>query len=906
MGNDNLNNNNNNTEDFGEFEDISSGNRLPFDDDDVNLYTGEAQQEGVSLNSFLEDEEGKGGKSGAKKEKKKKENIINEDESKAVRIFKRIARVCLVTLLIGVITLGIIIGTGLTALSVLEGQGAFDLEEVDLNEALDFTTTIYAKNEDGEYEEYQRLHGKYNRIWVSIEDIPDMLENSFIAIEDKRFRTHAGVDWKRTASAFINSFINVYGGRQGGSTITQQLVKNITEDNDISAMRKVREIMRARYLEENYSKDSILEWYLNTIPMGNGLYGVESAANYYFGKTVSELTIHECASLASITNIPESYRPDLKENEENHLSRRNLILNEMYTQKYITKEEYEKAKEAKLKVTADEGALIPEETVNSYFVDAIIEDVIDMLVEEKGYDVDVAEREVYSGGYKIYATIDLDIQKTLDKVYKDESYFDSPTTQTEVEDPETGEKKMATVTPNSSMTIMDYEGHVVGIVGGKGVKEKNRSLNRATQSPRQIGSTMKPIGVYALALEYNEITYSSLVNDRKMKWGNPTVEGGTWPSNYPGEPYEGKVTVEKALYRSKNCPPVYILRELIGNGSDDYSIENNGLDISYDFLTKKLGFKHLNVSGDRNFSSLCLGGCAYGATTKELAAAYAVFGNQGNYYKPTTYTVIYDQFGNVVDDTTKDKPIAAISEDTATVMNRLLRQVVEHSNGTGTAAAIDGFDVFAKTGTTSDYHDLLFAGGTPHYVAACWFGYDENLSMNNSNGREALYIWHDVMEEIHKDLPEKEFEYSDLAEKMKFCQSSGLIASSRCKSTGTGWYRADNIPETCTECKKVKKKNKDKDKDKDKEEDKDKDKENDKDKDSSKQEDTSSKKTESKKPSSSSSGAASSSPSSTSSQSTSTEAVTSKPVESEATVSSEATSTLVESQTQSSSSGTTE
>lgn len=789
------NNPNKNTGGFGEFEDISSASGKAHDD--VNLYTGESQQEGVSLSSFLNEANDK---PKSRRAAKKEKESVAADKKQSVfgSIVKGTVRVILSLVLIGVIVCGIGVGGVVAWLSNEEAKGSFDMTEYDLNSTLDFTTTIYAKNSKGDYVEYDRLHGKYNRIWVSGEDIPDMLENAYIAIEDKRFRTHAGVDWKRTVSAFINSFVNIYGGRQGGSTITQQLVKNITMDNDISSMRKVREIMRARYLEDNYSKDSILEWYLNTIPMGTGIYGVEVAANYYFGKSVNDLTIAECASLASITNIPESYRPDLEENEERHLERRNLILKEMHDQKYITDSEYEKAVDTKLKVVADKTALNIEDNNNSYFTDAVIEDVIDMLVKEKGYDTDVAAEEVYNGGYKIYSTINVDVQKALDKVYNDETYFDYPVSTVDGE-----------TTPQSSMTVMDYEGHIVGIVGGKGKKEGARTINRATL-PRQIGSCMKPLGVYSLAMEYNEITYSSMVADYQMSWSDPSIEGGKWPNNYDFS-YTGECTVEYAIYHSVNCTPVYILRNLIGNEADNYSKANNGIEISYDFLTTKLGFKHFS-DDDKNFSSLCLGGCARGATSVEMAAAYAVFGNLGYYYEPKTYTIIYDQFDNVVHDAEKEKPISAISEDTATVMNHLLQQVVK--KGTGGGARLSNFDVYAKTGTTTDSQDLWFAGGTPHYVAACWYGFDEPAKYSPNGmvgaGSSAQKIWHDVMEEIHEDLPEKEFEDSDYAEKLKFCTKTGLIATSKCKKTSTGWYRSENIPDSCDECKNTKK---DKDKD---------------------------------------------------------------------------------------------
>ena len=801
---------NNGRNEHNEFEDLMSSATPSNNQEDVNVYTGEGHNEGqVSLSSFLTEEKEETKNSFKnfipffnKKDKKPKTDIksLNKKE-KNQYILKRIGRIALTVLLIGVITCGIGVGTVVAWLSSEDAKGTFDMTGYDLESSLNFATTIYVKDKSGNYVEYDRLHGEFNRIWVSGDQVPDMLENAFIAIEDKRFRDHTGVDWTRTAFAFINSFINIRS-QQGGSTITQQLVKNITMDNDVSAMRKVREIMRARYLENNYSKDSILEWYLNTIPMGTGIYGVEVAANYYFGKTCNDLTIAECASLASITQSPENHRPDLEANYDSHMSRRNTVLKYMHDQKYITDEEYEEAKETELKVVANKKVLAAEENDNSDFVDALIEDVVQMLVKEKGYDEDAAEAEIYNGGYKIYSTLNPDVQKALEKTYKNKSYFSAPVSATN-----------GKTTPQSCMTIMDYEGHIVGIVGGKGKREGSRLLNRATSSPRQIGSSMKPIGVYSVAMEYNEITYSSMVSDKQMSWSDPSIKGG-WPNNYDFS-YRGKNSVEYAIYHSVNTTPVYILRNLIGNGEDHYYNHNNGIEISYDFLTTKLGLKHLTET-DKNFASLCLGGCEYGATSEEMAAAYAVFGNLGYYYEPTTYTVIYDQFNNVIDDTTKNKPIVALSEDTATVMNKLLQTVV--NKGTGYGAKISGFDTFAKTGTTTDSQDLWFVGGTPYYVASCWYGFDnpQKYSPNGMSGYfsdgtsvsgAALRIWRTVMSEIHEDLPEKEFADSNYAEKLKYCTSTGLIASKGCKSA-VGWYRADNIPETCTKCK-AKDKNKD-------------------------------------------------------------------------------------------------
>ncbi len=839
--------------------DISS--RSQAEEEEVNLYTGgnEGDAGQVSLASFLEDDETSNSKKKSVKQNAKHENLSKNEKTKVV--LKRIGKIALTCMLIFVITAAIGIGTGVVWLMSEEASGKFNMDEYDLESSLDFTTTIYVQNDEGEYVPYEHLHGEFNRIWVDIDDIPQNLENAFIAIEDKRFREHSGVDWKRTAYAFINSFLNV-SGRQGGSTITQQLVKNLTGDNEISARRKVDEIMKARYLEENYSKDSILEWYLNTIPMGTGLYGVEVAANYYFGKTCQELSIAECASLASITQNPESHRPDLEANEKAHLSRRNTVLEYMYDQEFITEKQYEKAVATKLKVVGENAA--KKEKQNSDFETALIEEVIEMLVTKKKYDKNAAEMEFYNGGYKIYSTLKPEVQKALEEVYSDESYFSYPLS-----------AKDGKSTPQSCMTITDYEGHIVGIIGGKGDRsEGERILNRAISSPRQIGSCMKPIGVYALGIDRKAINYSSFISDRQLSWNDPSIEG-RWPNNWDFA-YIGNVSVEYAIYHSVNCSPVYVLRELIGDKVA--SGANSGLTISYEFLKNKLGLSHL-VEQDKTFSSLCLGGCAYGATSTEMAAAYSVFGNLGKYYKPTTYTVIKDQFDNVIDDNTNRDPTIAIREGSATVMNHLLRSVVS-SKGTGAGAKVKGFDTFAKTGTTSDSQDLWFCGGTPYYVGATWYGFD-NPGEDSPNGMigtsaEAKNIWKAVMDKIHEDLPEKEFVDSEYAEELKYCVDTGKIATKYCKKKAKGWYRTDDIPETCDRHKKGKG---DKDKDKDEENEK---------TESESDNTTSSEATSSNKKPSSSASASSGSQSVSSAVSSKEETVSSAPAE---TTSSEATST---------------
>lgn len=604
------------------------------------------------------------------------------------------------------------------------------------NMEINMTSVIYVRNEKDEWEEYQRLHGSENRIWVGIDKVPEQLKDAFIAIEDQRFESHSGVDWKRTAHATVNELgkklFNRGSSQFGGSTITQQLIKNITSDNDKSALRKFREIVRAVLIEKQLSKTEILEAYLNTISLGNGICGVQVASNYYFNKDVSELNLTECAALAAITKNPSKYNP-VSDPEENK-QRRETVLDKMLELEKITYEEYDKAYNTPL-VLDDSQEDDYEADINSYFVDTLIDQVIDELAEKYNLSSSVASAMFYNGGFKIYSTLNPDIQSEMEKVYNDvDKYFKQTVT-----NPTTKEKQHA----QSAMTVMDYSGHIVGIVGGAGEKTTNRGLNRAYSSPRQPGSTMKPIGVYALAVEKDIVNYTSSVLDKPIK--NYFPDGKSGPEEWYGY-YKGTVRLNYAIRKSMNTVPVRLLQEV-------------GIDASYDFLVNKLNCKHL-IEADKNLSALALGGTHYGLTTTESAAAYAIFGNQGMYYKPTTYYKIERANGEVVleHDTVGTR---AITPATATVMNHLLQEVVYGSEGTG--GYIAGFNrklkAYAKTGTSSESNDLWMVAGTPYYVGSVWYGFDFNHEISNS--RAAAIIWKTVMTAVHKELPKKEFEDSE-------------------------------------------------------------------------------------------------------------------------------------------------
>ncbi len=690
--------------------------------------------------------------------------LTKETKAKIKHYSKIAGKAFLSLMLIGVITGCLVVG----AFAIYVFNYVDDTVHEDLDEmSLGFTTTIYAPDtKTGEFVEYKRLHGEENRIWVEFDKMPEDLKNAFVAIEDKRFRQHQGVDWKRTVAAFANMFVDLYSSNQGGSTITQQLVKNITGDNKQTPMRKIREIMRARYLESEYHKDTILECYLNTISLGGGICGVEVAANYYFGKTTDELTLVECAAIASLAKEPEKYRPD--KNPEYNKERRINVLYQMMDQGYISEEVYREAKEVDLEIVADENARNVN-TVNSFFIDTLIDEMVDRLVSEYGMDESYASKNIYNGGYKIYCTVNPEIQNILEEEYSNiEKYF-------YLKSKKNGKRVQ------SAFTIMDYEGHIVGIIGGSGEKTTNRGLNRATMTQRQPGSTMKPLAAYSQAIQKSLINYSTIMEDSPLDRYYP--DGSPGPAN-SYDRYDGNMTVAEALERSTNTIPCKLVKQM-------------GVESTYYFLDDNFGVDNLLGAQDMNLSSLGLGGTVKGISTTQSAAAFAVFGNLGMYYEPTTFTLVTDQHGKVILE--QNNGVASLDENTATIMNHLLQNVVYGEKGTAKeiASFSETIKCYAKTGTSSDVYDSWLAGGTPYYVGSCWFGYDNQEKLNNS--RLAKNMWKTVMQRIHKDLEVKEFTDSEFVYHRYYCKSTGLLATDLCENKAEGWYKSNiALPSACT------------------------------------------------------------------------------------------------------------
>lgn len=655
----------------------------------------------------------------------------------------------------------------------VNGDRLIDLEFYKQNQ--DQTTIIYANDAENNPVELARLHGAQNRVWVSKDNMSEWMGKAFVSLEDKRFEKHNGVDWVRTILGVAKSKF-----KQGGSTITQQLIKNLTGESGRTVNRKYNEILSALNLEKYYDKDVILEAYLNTAYLSHGCYGVKTAAETYFGKDVSELNLAECASLAAITQSPGEYDPLW--NPENNKKRQEYCLRSMLEQKVITQEQYDEAVAYELIFTNSEKYVEKEDNsdkdtavdneIQSYYVDYVISSVIKDL-KAAGYSHYEATKMIYSGGLRIYSAVDTKVQDILEDVYVHRTNFPSERVSS-VEDQ-----------AQSAMTIMDYSGRVVAIVGGAGEKTENRSNNRAVSAARQPGSSIKPLSVYAPGIEENYITWSSKIKNYGITW-----KGKIWPTNYGGDPGSPNsfLTVQYALAISYNTVPAQLLMMM-------------GFKTSYSYLTEKFHISTLNPDIDSQApSAMATGGTNGGITTLEMAAAYASFGNGGKYYKPYCYYKVTDSTGENVILQNNPEGEQIISPESAYVMNELMRTVVTSSYGTGRNYGVKGFTTYMKTGTTTDNFDKWCIAGTPYYVAAVWFGYDYNKEIKAS-GNPAGLIYKTVMDRVHKGLAVKSFEqYTDQVVQKAYCTSSGLLAGSGCTSKAMGWYKLSNLPGVCASC----------------------------------------------------------------------------------------------------------
>ena len=634
--------------------------------------------------------------------------------------------------------------------------------EVDMSmfgtEILDSTTRFYLLGADGEPEELEEtLRGSRKILYSHYDEIPQNLKDAFVAIEDKRFFEHNGVDILRTVRAAAN-YVFGFDERFGASTITQQLIKNVSGKDEITAERKIQEILWAFDLEKKMSKEEILENYLNVINLSQGCYGVGAAADIYFSKNVSDLTLAESASIAAITNSPTYYNPI--KNPDNNRDRRDLILGEMLAQGFIEESEYAEAVGGEVSLNVNETALA--EITNSWYIDMVVDDVVADLVSQYGMSYETAARTVYNGGLRIVTAMNKTVQNTLEKYYSNLSNF------------KYGGKAMA----ESAMIVIDpHSGNILGVVGAIGDKEGNRIQSFATDSKRPSGSVIKPLSVYAPALEKGIADYASVYDDVPIEFIKLNNGYKLWPQN-ANLVYNGLVNVNYALKNSLNTVALKVLYEVgVGN--------------SFDFLKNKLGMKSL-IDGevtpagyltDKAPAALALGQMNYGVTLRELTEAYSIFANGGQTSRGRSYISVSDSKGRVLLDNSEHHEYA-ISPENAFIMTKMLQNVI--TTGTARAITLDNMvPVAGKTGTTQNDCDKWFVAYTPYCLGGVWYGYEYPVPIGKNEKNAYLEIWNDVMTELHKSyfIPtygRKSFDENQNVTRVTYCKDSGKLMTSAC------------------------------------------------------------------------------------------------------------------------------
>ncbi len=636
--------------------------------------------------------------------------------------------------------------------------------------------------------------GSEYRIWATADEIPDNLAHAYVAVEDARFYTHNGIDIKRIAGAFVSNLRNE--STQGGSTITQQLVKNCLLTNEVSYKRKLQEAYMAVEMEKEYSKDQILEWYLNIVPLGGSNYGVKAAAKDYYDKDLSELTLRECASLAAITRNPSRYNPRRcyygGGTPSTLNDRTDYVLKCMYENNFITKLEYEQALKDVLRV-------VETSTVNDLYdmpsaVETVLDDVVNELLEHRNMENTTANRkvirsEIQTGGYNIYTTIDPVVQNIAEDVLY--TWEDYPA----LADPNDAySQSTQSEQPQCACVIYDFtQGEVRAVVGSRTPQTQKLVLNRATSANMPVGSSIKPLAVYgpALDLGYSPGAVSSNLPLPIEGW----VSGKGYPSNSSSKQYTGMVTLRAGMRASLNIVAANTL------------VSKVGVQTSVDYL-KALGVdeSHINADG----SGLALG--SSGITVEEMAEAYGTVANGGVYQKPLTFTKITDADGNIILDLKAEQASSrrqVFKASTAYMLIDMLEDAVQH--GTGTSAKIKGMTVGGKTGTHTDCKSVFFAGMTPYYSCALWVGSDDFKSLYSgaTGGKDAAPIWQEIMSRIvttyeQEDKPIFDADPEELGlVKVELCSLTGKLCTDACRADTdypptTDWCLAENVPtETC-------------------------------------------------------------------------------------------------------------
>lgn len=688
---------------------------------------------------------------------------INEkSESGAKRFFKGLCKflltaftICFVALFIAGISLSIYIFT------LASEPTGIDLKAKSLNQ----TSFIYIKDDEtGEFKEYQTLYSTENRIWVDNQDIPQAMKDAVVAIEDKRFYEHNGVDWARTLSAVVN--LATGEDTYGGSTITQQLIKNITDDNEVSINRKLREICKALKLEDEYTKDQILEAYLNVVNFGNNCQGVESAAQLYFDKSIKDCSIAECAAIAGITQNPSLWNPLVY--PDNNKRRREIVINEMYDQDKITKSEYDNAMKESANMTFVGFKNTKEDDddddyVQNWYIDQVFYDLREDLALYYNISEEAASEKLYTEGLKIYCAMDEKMQSYMEEAAQsvDKSYdYDL----------------------QIGSVLMGFDGRVIATVGSSKKKTQALEWDRATHSKLQPGSSIKPVIVYPYAIDNKLLYYSSVVKDEPVdNWKDQNGQLVSGPNNaYYG--YKGDMLLPDAIEWSSNATAVQTMN-LIGGPS-----------VAYEQAVTKMGFKSLSEQDTQNTGALSMGGMNGGVSVREMAAAYNYLGNGGLYYEPYTYYYVTDSEDNIIIDNREAVPKQAYSAETASIMNRLLSYNVTNSAHTNAQyARISGWDIIGKTGTTDEDKDSWFCGLSPYAAMATWCGFDKPASISNTSTSARFFS--NVMAKYLEDKEQKEYNISPNLVEAQYNPYNGLIVTTNSPvGKYIGYYTEDNMP----------------------------------------------------------------------------------------------------------------
>lgn len=703
------------------------------------------------------------------KKVKNTKKVNNKNNTKKKEMWKKIIMVIIVL---------IIVLAGIGAGLIFGMAGKYAITKKDL--IIDYSNSTVV---DSDGNVLAVLSGKENRKILSKSEMGEYLPKAFVAIEDKRFYSHNGVDISRTGHAIV-SFLFHKGESSvgGGSTLTQQLVKNITNEKDDSgvkgAIRKIKEMVRARQVEKILSKDQILELYMNIIYLGGNVNGVGMASEYYFSKTPTELSLAESAFIAGVTHSPNGYNPFVDEPKTEKINKRTkTVLKQMVDQGKITKDEYNSAiEEVDKGLNFKKGTIIDKASYSSH-TEALIKQVINQLVTDKGMDKEYAETYLYSSGLKIYSTEVASIQEKLEDEYSKSKYQVKTTVEKKVD----GELKKVKEAAQSATVVIDQSnGYVVGAVGVLGEKEAGK-LNRVNQIVRQPGSSIKPIAVYGPALQEGTINAASVYDDVPLKYG-------TWTPGNSYSGFKGLSNMRQAVRISQNTIAIQVLEDLTPAKSIEY--------------LQKLGVTSMDPDKD-NSLPLALGGISKGISPLQMAGAYAAIANDGEYITPTFYTKVVDENGNTVLEAEQPKT-RVFSVENAYILKQLLTEPTK-SGGTASACKISGMETAAKTGTTNSKKDKWLCGFTPYYTAATWYGYDTPTAIPSGATSNANIIWKNVMAAIHKDLKGKSFEKPDGIVTANVCKDSGLLATDACKNDPRGsrvyseYFVKGTVPtKTCT------------------------------------------------------------------------------------------------------------